>query len=154
MLNIRLANTTDVPALARLRYALRSKPTDTETEAEFIDRCTKWMTDHLQQKLWRAWVLEEDNQVVGALWLHLIERIPNPTSETELYAYITNVFVNENSRGKGLGSKLLNEALMFCKQEKVSAVILWPSEKSHSLYRRHGFAVPADLYELVFEAVK
>jgi GNAT superfamily N-acetyltransferase len=151
MLVIRLAKPIDVAALARLRYALRSKTDDVETESEFIQRCRAWMAEHLESKFWRAWVLEEAGEIVGALWLQLIEKIPNPTAETELYAYITNVFVLENLRGEGLGSKLLDEALTFCTQAGVNAAILWPSEKSRTLYERHGFAVRDDLMELYID---
>jgi GNAT superfamily N-acetyltransferase len=149
MIEIRLATPVDAPALAQLRYALRSRPNEIETTSIFIDRCTSWMANHLQHESWRAWVLEQDKKIIGALWLQLIEKIPNPTSEPELYAYITNVFVNESARSRGLGSRLLNEALTFCKQQSVEAVILWPSEKSRTLYERHGFAVRPDLLELI-----
>jgi GNAT superfamily N-acetyltransferase len=106
------------------------------------------MTEHLEHQFWRAWVLEEHDRIIGALWLQLIEKIPNPTAESEVMAYITNVFVNEDSRGKGLGSSLLSVALEFCKRENIQTVILWPSEKSRTLYERHGFAVREDLMEL------
>jgi GNAT superfamily N-acetyltransferase len=145
---IRLATPADAEALARLRYALRSKPHDIESTSSFAERCRAWMTDHLQHKFWRAWVLEENDQIIGALWLQLIEKIPNPTAESELMAYITNVFVNEDKRGKGLGSTLLAAALEFCQRKDIKTVILWPSQKSRTLYERHGFAVREDLMEL------
>jgi len=39
--------------------------------------------------------------------------------------------------------------LDWCRAREVHAVILWPSEKSRTLYERHGFAVRSDLLELV-----
>jgi GNAT superfamily N-acetyltransferase len=145
---IRIATPADAEALAHLRYALRSKPNDIESESTFLKRCHGWMTAHLEQPFWRAWVLEEDDQIIGALWLQLIEKIPNPTAESEMMAYITNVFVNEDSREKGLGSSLLSAALEFCQRENINTVILWPSQKSRTLYERHGFAVREDVMEL------
>lgn len=145
---IRFATLADADALAKLRYALRSKPHDIEPGATFLERCRSWMTDHLDQKSWRAWVLEEDQQIVGALWLQVIEKIPNPTDEPEVMAYVTNVFVTEDFRGKGLGSQLLAAALEFCNRENIKTIILWPSEKSRTLYERHGFADAEDLMEL------
>ena len=151
-MNIRLAKPTDAPALAQLRYAFRSlTDQDVEPQSEFVQRCLTWMTDRLQRPNWRCWVVEREDEIIGGLWLQLIEKIPNPTSEPELHAYITNVFVNESSRGQGIGSRLLTEADTFCKAQSVHAVILWPSEKSRTLYERHGFAVRSDLFELVLE---
>jgi GNAT superfamily N-acetyltransferase len=150
MTHIRPANPADSPVLAQLRYKLRSRAIeDLEPESEFLKRCSTWMADRLRQPLWRCWVAEEDSEIVGALWLQLIEKIPNPTTEVEFHAYITNVFVNESARGKGVGSQLLTQAIEFCKHETVHAVILWPSEKSRTLYQRHGFDVRWDLMELV-----
>ena len=150
MITIRLANSSDAPVLARLRYEFRSiTDSDVENENEFLSRCERWMRERLQQTNWRCWVALEDQTIVGALWLQLIEKIPNPTSEAEFHGYITNVFVHEAARGQGIGSRLLDEAIEFCKKHPVHAVILWPSEKSRSLYERHGFAVRPDLLELL-----
>jgi GNAT superfamily N-acetyltransferase len=150
-LNFRIANQSDAPALARLRYALRaSTGVVTEPQGEFLERCRIWMTDHLKEgSLWHCWVAESDSELMGALWLQLVEKIPNPRSEAEHHAYITNFYVQETARGKGIGSRLLTTALEWCKGRDVHAVILWPTEKSRSLYERYGFAVRPDLLELV-----
>jgi GNAT superfamily N-acetyltransferase len=151
-MKIRSAKPSDATALAQLRYAFRSlTDQDIEPKSEFVQRCLTWMTDRLQRPNWQCWVAERENEIIGVLWLQLIEKIPNPTSEPEFHAYITNVFVNESSRDQGVGSRLLTEALTFCKEQLVHAVILWPSEKSRTLYERHGFAVRSDLFELVLE---
>jgi len=149
MQNIRLATEADVAILSQMRFALRTKPENVETEKAFLERCTEWMRNHLENDSWRCWIVEEDDSIMGALWLQLVEKIPNPTSESEFFAYITNVFVKEWARGKGLGSKLLSEAFAFCEQQKVETVILWPTEKSRPLYERHGFAVRSDVFELI-----
>jgi len=149
MQNIRLATEADVAILSQMRFALRTKPENVETEKAFLERCTEWMRNHLENDSWRCWIVEEDDAIMGALWLQLVEKIPNPTSESEFFAYITNVFVKEWARGKGLGSKLLSEAFAFCEQQKVETVILWPTEKSRPLYERHGFAVRSDVFELI-----
>jgi ribosomal protein S18 acetylase RimI-like enzyme len=49
--------------------------------------------------------------LVGNLWLQLIEKIPNPTTEPEQHAYVTNFYVTEAARGQGIGTMLLSAAL-------------------------------------------
>ena len=91
-LNFRMAKQSDAPELARLRYALRSSTgIATEPQAEFLERCRIWMAAHLnEESLWHCWVAELDDSLIGALWLQLVEKIPNPRSEPEYHAYITN----------------------------------------------------------------
>lgn len=143
---LRRAGRSDAPALARLRYSFRSlSDKDLETGDDFIERCSQWMADRIEEKLWRCWVVEKESAIVGALWLQLIEKIPNPTAEPEFHGYITNVFVDESLRGAGLGSQLVEQALTFCKEYPVHSIVLWPSEKSRTLYERHGFSVTKNL---------
>ena len=152
---IRLADASDAPALAVLRYALRSSTgVATEPETEFLRRCTAWMEDHLKKDAWLCWVAEENEQLIGAVWLQLVEKIPNPRSEAEHHAYLTNFYVDERARGRGIGTKLLRAAIEWCKTADVHAIILWPTERSRSLYERNGFAVRDDLLELIVEPAR
>ncbi|MFN2532255.1 MAG: N-acetyltransferase family protein [Pyrinomonadaceae bacterium] len=153
--NIRFAIPNDAIALAALRLELRSHPGENvEDEEPFLNRCVIWMENALQQPHWRCWVAEENQVLVGALWLQVVEKIPNPTSEEESFAYITNFFVSESVRGQGVGSRILTNALKWCREQNVHAAVLWPTQRSRSLYERHGFSRPNDLLEVVFEATQ
>jgi len=147
---IRLAVRSDAPALAQLRYALRSTAgIATEPESEFVQRCSAWMAEHLETDTWKCWVAEINGRMIAAVWLQLVEKIPNPRSEPEHHAYITNFYVAEAARGRGIGTQLLGEAIRWCEARQVHAVILWPTERSRTLYERHGFAVRDDIMELL-----
>ncbi|MDQ3919829.1 MAG: GNAT family N-acetyltransferase [Acidobacteriota bacterium] len=149
--NIRLATESDAHALAGLRYEFRSSVgVADERESEFVGRCRRWMSERLREGgAWRCWVAERERELVGNLWAQLIEKIPNPAVEPERHAYITNFYVREGERGRGTGSLLLAAALGWCRTSGVHAVVLWPTERSRSLYLRHGFAVREDLLELL-----
>jgi GNAT superfamily N-acetyltransferase len=148
--NIRRANASDAAALARLRYAFRSgNRAVSEDESEFVERCRVWMEERLSEGgAWRCWVAERGRELVGAVWTQLVEKIPNPSPESERYAYVTNFYVREGERGRGAGSLLLSAALEWCRGADAHGVILWPTERSRPLYMRHGFAVREDLLEL------
>jgi GNAT superfamily N-acetyltransferase len=151
--SMRRATVADASLLARLRYAFRaSVGALSEGEAEFVERCRLWMEARLgADDRWHVWVAEQGGVLVGNLWLQLIEKIPNPTTEPEHHAYVTNFYVAEAARGQGIGSMLLTAALRWCETRGVHAVLLWPTEQSRSLYLRHGFAVREDLLELLIE---
>src|SRR4051812_20618417 len=123
---IRFATAADAAQLAQLRYALRSSTgTATEPQGEFIERCTSWMEDHLTEgERWFCWVSERNGQLIGAVWLQLVEKIPNPRAETEHHAYLTNFYIDPSARGQGLGSQLLRRVVDWCESRDVHAVIL------------------------------
>ncbi len=151
---IRFAVASDARQLAELRYALRSSTgTATEPQSDFIARCAAWMEGHLKEgKQWQCWVAERNQKLIGAVWLQLVEKIPNPRAETEQHAYLTNFYIDESARGQGLGSRLLRNVIEWCESRDVHAVILWPTERSRSLYQRHGFAVREDIMELILNS--
>jgi len=132
---------SDAPALARLRYALRAAldPAD-EEPAAFLTRCRDWMADRLRPDgPWRCWVAERDGSIVGAIWLQVVEKIPNPLGEGEWHGYITNFFVDERERGEGVGSALLTALVCAPETQGLDALFLWPTDRSRTLYRRFGF---------------
>ena len=149
--SIRLATESDALLLARFRYLFRSSLNPPrENEQEFVRRCSAWMQERLREdNRWRCWMAEQNHKPVGNLWIQLIEKIPNPIAEPEYHAYVTNFYVKEEARDRGIGSMLLSAAIEWCKAQEVQAVILWPTEQSRPLYVRHGFAVQEDLLGLL-----
>jgi GNAT superfamily N-acetyltransferase len=144
---VRPARETDIAALARLRYEFRValKPVD-EPAAAFVDRCSEWMREHLAPHGdWVAWVLDVDGDVTGTLWMHVMDKIPNPVVELERLAYVTNVYVVPAHRGVGGGSMLLRAAIDACEALEVDKMFLWPTARSRPLYARHGFGTQDDV---------
>jgi len=138
MMAIREASADDAPALAELRWEFRSpRGTPTESHEAFIARCRDWMHAELASGAWRAWVAE-DGRIVGQLWMRIIQKIPNPTGERERHAYISNVYVTPSARG-GIGGRLVSAAVDWARANGVDTVLLWPTERSRTLYARHGF---------------
>src|SRR5690349_23978115 len=114
---VRRASADDAVVLATLRFEFRSSIGDPiELADEFIARCESWMSDRLSDSdFWFAWIAETMDEggplAIGAIWLQLIEKVPNPVIEKEAHAYVTNLFVMESERGRGAGSMLLEAAI-------------------------------------------
>ncbi|OAI40568.1 hypothetical protein AYO38_05700 [bacterium SCGC AG-212-C10] len=149
---LRFATPADANALAQLRYDFRSVLGEaTESPEGFVARCSAWMAERLaDSNRWRCWVAVRDTgSIDGCLWLQLIEKVPNPVPELEQHAYITNVYVRPEARGGGVGELIVGAAMAWCRDQGIDSAILWPTERSRSLYERHGFAVRADLMEAI-----
>lgn len=147
---VRPALESDVPRLAELRWEFRSTyAAPTEQRSAFLARCGRWMRDALSEHgTWHAWLAETGSHVVGNVWLDRIDKIPNPAAEPEVHAYVSNLYVQPQARGRGLGRDLLEAAVGHCRLLRPHAVILWPSERSRSLYERAGFESAADMMTL------
>ena len=149
---IRLARSGDSHVLAELRYRFRAETGPaTETKSRFVRRCASWMKKRFRSGScpWRCWVLDDGKQLLGHVCVQLFEKLPNPVKdEPELHAYVTNFYVLPEMRSQGLGERLLNKALSWCRAQGTDAIILWATPGSRSLYRRCGLTEPADIFEL------
>jgi RimJ/RimL family protein N-acetyltransferase len=80
------------------------------------------------------WVIRDDSRVVGSVG---VERLDAETAE------LHRLYVDVSLRGRGLGQKLVETVLAWCREEGVRRLVLWSDtrfEHSHRLYRRLGFA--------------
>jgi GNAT superfamily N-acetyltransferase len=147
---VRPALPADAAELAVLRYEFRSteRPA-TEPREAFIARATAWMRERLAPGTpWRCFVTIRDGAIAGHVWITLVEKIPNPGgNEPERHAYLTNLYVRPSERG-GTGSVLLETAIAWCRDARVDTILLWPSERSRSLYARHGFDTSRAVFAL------
>jgi GNAT superfamily N-acetyltransferase len=103
---------------------------------------------HSGSRPWRCWVADDGKRLLGHVCVQLVEKIPNPVNEPEFHAYLTNFYVVPEMRDHGLGKKLLNKALSWCRTRETDAVILWATLARRSLYRRCGLVEPTDIFEL------
>lgn len=153
VIGIRDALADDAPALAELRWEFRAgRDAAVETHDAFIERCAAWMRRELTTGThWRAWVAVRETRIVGQAWLNTLAKIPNPIGERERHAYLSNLYVQPAERG-GIGTKLLETVLAWTAANGVDRVVLWPSERSVTLYLRHGFTRDGDVMELTHPA--
>ena len=150
MLTIRAAGVADAADLARLRYEFRATERPAvEARDSFIARCTAWMRERLApDSSWHCIVAEMDGAMVGHVWLEIVDKVPNPgAGEPERHVYLTNLYVRPAVRG-GPGSALVEAALAWCRERRTDTVILWPSERSRTLYARYGFVPSRDILAL------
>jgi N-acetylglutamate synthase-like GNAT family acetyltransferase len=52
---------------------------------------------------------------------------------------VTNAYVEPGLRDAGLGARLLDAAMTFAREQRMSEAIVWPTPRSVSFYRRAGF---------------
>jgi ribosomal protein S18 acetylase RimI-like enzyme len=81
----------------------------------------------------RLWIAERGGQMVGCIAI---------VAASPVTAQLRWFLVDPSSRGYGLGKKLLQEALAFCRQAGYTDVILWTDSAlttAARLYKAAGF---------------
>jgi GNAT superfamily N-acetyltransferase len=145
--SIRPATREDAAELARLRYALyREHGRGPEPLEDYVARLVPFALQALASDAWRIWVAEADGGVVGAAWLHVVERVPRPGEErgANPIGYLTSLFVEPSWRNGGIGSDLVGAAIAWAGERGVEEMIVWPTDRSVPFYERAGFAKVRD----------
>ena len=137
---IEQARLDDVPDLARLRWQLYAEQEGSREPLEtYQDRFVAFALRALATDRWHAWVARDGAGPIGAMWLHTIERVPVPGKVAGPIGYLTNVYVVPEHRSGGLGSRMLERVVEWCRAQGFSCLITWPTSRSRPFYRRGGF---------------
>ena len=128
---IRDASVSDAASLARLATQL-GYPT---TEAEAGQRAAAI----LRRPGHRVLVAEENGEVVG--WIHVA---PSITLESDPSAEIAGLVVDDRSRGRGIGARLIAEAEAWAAGEGYGVMRVRSNvkrERARRFYERAGYTV-------------
>jgi len=158
---VRRAGRPDARVMAMMRWAFRTElGTPVESERQFVERATTWLADRLELGSWTGWLAveredeqeHEQEEPVGLVLAHLLEKVPNPVVEPESIGYVSSLYVRPGCRDGGIGDVLLRTAVDFCRDHGADTVVLWPSPRSFPLYARHGFRRRGEVMELHWAA--
>ena len=95
-----------------------------------------------------AWVADEP-EPKGSLLMHLVRRLPSPTSPEGREGYVIHVYVSEAAREAGLGSALLAAAEAAARERGLSRIRLHAMDRALPFYARAGYVPRSNDLELV-----
>ncbi|MFX0108870.1 MAG: GNAT family N-acetyltransferase [Candidatus Hodarchaeota archaeon] len=93
----------------------------------------------------------EGNEVVGGCAVAFYADLPSSKNKAGKSAYIMNMYIEPEFRGRGIGTSLLNRILNECKTRGIGKVALHDTEMSRSIYEKHGFSKCKNCYELLLK---
>jgi GNAT superfamily N-acetyltransferase len=139
-MEISLATAFDVPALCDLLSLLFSQEADFQPDYEAQRRGLLQILENPDVGV--ILVARQKNQIVGMV--NLLFTVS--TALGQRVALLEDLVILPNQRGKGIGSKLLKEAIEMAKLHDCHRITLLTdlaNESAQRFYRKHGFSFSA-----------
>ena len=135
---VRVAVSGDYIAVAQLR----SLWIGMDSDPVFEERVSEWLAAEGDRRTtWLAWVGED---AIGMVSLFEYRRMPRPGRGDSRWGYLSNMFVRDEFRNRGVGSALLTAVVASADERAYARLVLSPSARAVPFYRRAGFVVPDD----------
>lgn len=99
-----------------------------------------WAKAELKNGNLLGWIVETPEHVVaggGCLWLR--PQQPRPQLTTQVEPYLLSMYTEPQFRRRGVASKVIDEAIKWCRRNGYRRLLLHASNKGRSLYRMYGF---------------
>jgi GNAT superfamily N-acetyltransferase len=144
----RIAEAADMPALARLRWSLKTndqRAPEGEDFARFRDAFVRREQEDRAAGDAIHWLAIADSATVAAMSVILVKKLASPGAAPARWGYLTNCYVVPAHRSSGVGARLLDAIQLWAKTEDLEFLIVWPSEQAFDFYRRSGFSAPDDV---------
>lgn len=144
---IRLANSADLPAIARLANAVNAMhferyPHVFEIDAPLAAQVGFWGERMVNGEFF--WVAQDaDTKVVGFVSARLIDETATALLKAQRFVRIGSIGIDDALQGRGLGTQLLDVVVEFGRANSAADVRLnvWEfNQRAIALYERLGFA--------------
>jgi GNAT superfamily N-acetyltransferase len=98
----------------------------------------KYLEDDWTQE-YRYFLVEDNGVTIGGCGISSFRIPPQVSQPTGVYAYLSNMFVEGEHRGRGVGRKLLRHVIEVCREEEIGLLLLHASDQGMPLYESEGF---------------
>ena len=133
--------------LAELRWRLGTNDSavaDPSAKAAFIATFRSALPDIEDRTKIVHLVAEHGDHIIAVSSIINVVKIPRPGDLHGQWGYLTNVYTRPEFRNSGVGGRLLAEAQRWAKDQGLSMLIVWPSDRSYAFYTRAGYRRKAD----------
>jgi GNAT superfamily N-acetyltransferase len=134
---VRVADAGDAGAIASLRSLWSAGARE---DPDFERRMAGWLAAEGDRRT--TWLATLGDAPVGMASVLEYRRMPRPGQPDSRWGYVSNMFVREDFRNRGIGSALLTRIIVAAGERRYARLVLSPSPLALPFYRRAGFIVP------------
>ena len=100
----------------------------------------QWTRQHLRSGDFRAWLAENsEGKILGGGALRLQPVQPRPGYERGVQPYLLSMYTERASRGQGVASRVVREAVNWTRKNGYPSLRLHASEMGRGVYSKLGF---------------
>ena len=107
---------------------------------DFEARIGAWLVGEGDRRT--TWLATHGDSPVGMASLFEYRRMPRPGVPDSRWGYVSNLFVCEGVRNRGIGSALLTHIVAAADERGYARLVLSPSAMALPFFQRAGFIVP------------
>jgi GNAT superfamily N-acetyltransferase len=134
---VRPATLTDLPLLLQYRRAMAQEMEDADEAA--LNRMMTALEPYLRAAIpegrWHAWIAEPG----GCGSVELVQWVPGRLDPTPRRAWIHSVYIEPAFRRRGIGRRLTETIVAWCREQGFQWIYLHASEQGRPLYESLGF---------------
>lgn len=138
-MKIRMATTSDSKWILHHRIEMFKDMGESE---ESLSETTKLTEEYLESdwtKDYLYFLVEDGTTVIGGCGISTFRIPPQLSQPTGTYAYLSNMFIEPEYRGKGVGRALLDHVVEYCRSEQIGFLFLHASDEGLPLYKSAEF---------------
>ena len=146
-MNYRKADKKDIPLLVNIRKK-QLIDEGIEPNIDIDEELTKYFNSKLADNSLVEWIAEEDNKIIATAAILFIDFPPTYTNKTGRKGYITNMYTEPTSRGKGIATGMLDRLVNEAKERNINKILLVASKLGRPVYKKYGFQGTDEWLEL------
>ena len=136
---IRPALAADVPHIVHHREQMFRAMGTICDYAAMAQASTRWYREALPAGIYRGWLAEHEDTVVGGSGMIVMPWSPGPSRLDPRMAWIYNVWVERPHRGHGIARGLMDVMLAWCRAKGIERLALNATAAGARVYREMGY---------------
>ncbi|HZD60431.1 MAG TPA: GNAT family N-acetyltransferase, partial [Anaerolineae bacterium] len=111
-----------------------------DEETELLSKEIKeYLLQAIPSNTFIAWIAELEGKLAGTSGMAIWQVLPKYSAPSGKIGYILNMYTLPEMRGKGIGTRLLNELIGEAKSMGLDYLNLHASKEGMKMYRKAGF---------------
>ena len=137
--SVRIATADEADLVASLRVEFIEENEGCALPAEFAEATQRWMRELTARGTMQSWIARDGDVAIGIVTVRIRDTSPRLDDLAGKEPYVHNLYVRAGYRSGGVGRKLMQALIDWCRKSGYSRVALRATEMGRPLYQKLGF---------------